>query len=212
LVSFKLKNNKYPIKLTYRISLTGPVELITGRDSIKKHKLVSLLPNFFNEDIENNETDKPDRHTNCSIAPCGCDIDAKAAAFADGPDNGLSPITVDSDHHSRNKLNSRVHFDDIPLIGNMEVASPLTPSDTPSQTWGPIATILKQNEQLSEVEHIVSDEIDSDKKDTFDPFREPDNTTTEHISDAEFLSRIVVEGTPELQQGIQTLLIDNTNR
>jgi hypothetical protein len=66
--------------------------------------------------------------------------------------------------------------------------------------------VLKQNEQLSEVEPIVSDEIDSDKKDTFVPFREPD-TTTEQMSNAEFLSHIVIEGTPELQQGIKTLLI-----
>jgi hypothetical protein len=78
LVSFKLMSNKYSIKLTCRISLTGPVELIIGRDSIKKHKLVSLLPNFFfNEDTENIEIDKTDLQTNCSIAPCGCDIDAK---------------------------------------------------------------------------------------------------------------------------------------
>jgi hypothetical protein len=28
------------------------------------------------------------------------------------------------------------------------------------------------------------------------------------MSDAEFLSRIVIKGTPELQQGIQTLLIE----
>jgi hypothetical protein len=49
-----------------------------ARESIKKHKLVSLLPNFFfNEEMKNNERDKPDRHTNCSIEPCGCDIDAK---------------------------------------------------------------------------------------------------------------------------------------
>jgi hypothetical protein len=82
LVSFKLKNNKYSIKLTCPISLTGPVELIIGRDFIKKHKLVSLLPNFFfNEEMENNERDKPDRHTNCSIALCGCDNDANAAAL-----------------------------------------------------------------------------------------------------------------------------------
>jgi hypothetical protein len=47
LVSFKSKNNKYSIKLTCRISLSGPVELIIGRDSIKKHNLVSLPPNFF---------------------------------------------------------------------------------------------------------------------------------------------------------------------
>jgi hypothetical protein len=91
--------------------------------------------------MKNNERDKPHRHINCSIAPCGCDIDAKAAAFANGPDNGLSLMIVDSDHHSRNKSTcDRAHFDDIPLIGNMEVASPLAPSDIPSQTWGPIAT------------------------------------------------------------------------
>ena len=208
LVSFNIKNKKYSIKLTCRISLSGPVDLIMGRDSIRKHNLASLLPNFFfDEVLEINDRDKPHRHTNCSIAPCGCDIDAKAAALANGPNNGLSPILVDSDHHSRIKSTHRVHFDDTPLTSNMEVASPIAPNDAPSQTWGPIATILKQKEQLSEVELIVSDEIDSDKKDTFGPFREPDNTT-EQMSDAEFLSRIIIEGTPELQQGIKTLLIE----
>jgi hypothetical protein len=34
-LSFKLKNNKFSIKLTCRISLTGPVELIIERDSTK---------------------------------------------------------------------------------------------------------------------------------------------------------------------------------
>ena len=51
----------------------------------------------------------------------------------------------------------------------MEVASPLAPIDTPSKTWGTVATILRQNEQLSEVDLIVSDEINSDIKDTFGP-------------------------------------------
>jgi hypothetical protein len=52
LVSFKSKINKYSIKLTCRISLTGLAELIIRRHSINKQKLVSLLPNFFfNEDI-----------------------------------------------------------------------------------------------------------------------------------------------------------------
>jgi hypothetical protein len=60
---------------------------------------------------------------------------------------------------------------------------------------------------VPEVEHIVSNEIGSDKKDTFGLFCEPD-TTTEQISGAEFLSRIVIEGTPERQQGIKTLLIE----
>ena len=88
-----------------------------------------------------------------------------------------------------------------------EVASPTAPNDTPAQTWGPVATVLRQTEQLSEVEIIGADEIDSDRKDTFGPFREPD-TGTEVLSDEEFLSRVVIEGTPELQEGIKTVLLE----
>lgn len=40
--------------------------------------------------------------------------------------------------------------------------------------------MLKQSKNLSEVELIVSDEIDSDVNDTFGPFCEP-VTTTEHF-------------------------------
>ena len=39
---------------------------------------------------------------------------------------------------------NRVHFDDIPLRGITEVPSPSAPIDTPSKTWGTVATILKQ--------------------------------------------------------------------
>jgi transposase InsO family protein len=208
MISFYVKNKKYSIPLTCRITLLGQVDLIIGRESIKKHKLVSLLPNFFfDEVLEKNERDNnPYRHTNCSIAPCGCDIDAKTAVLANGPDNGFSPILVKSGHHSRKSLTNRVHFDDTPLIGKREVALPPTPSDTP-HTWGPIATILKQNEQLSEVDLIGSDEINSDTKDTFGPFRVPD-ATTEQMSDAEFISRIVIEGTQQLQEEIKKVLLE----
>ena len=89
----------------------------------------------------------------------------------------------------------------------MEVASPRAPIDTPSKTWGTVATILKQNEQLSEVDLIVSDEINSDIKDTFGPFRQPD-TFTEKLSDADFLAQIVIEGTIELQEEISKVLLE----
>ena len=56
LVSFTVKNKKVSIPLTCRISNSGNIDLIIGRGSIKQHKLVSLLPQFFfNEDVENNE-------------------------------------------------------------------------------------------------------------------------------------------------------------
>ena len=44
LVSFKVKNKKLSIPLTCRISNSGNIDLIIGRESIKQHKLVSLLP------------------------------------------------------------------------------------------------------------------------------------------------------------------------
>ena len=66
----------------------------------------------------------PNRRTNCPTAPCGCNIIAKVATLANGPHNGLNSILVGSGHHGRNTPTRRVHFDDTPLIGTPEVASP----------------------------------------------------------------------------------------
>ena len=179
LISFEAKNKNHLIPLTCRISQRGAIDLIIGRETIKKYNLVSILPNFFFDEIlaEYVRDITPCRHANEAIAPHGCDIDAKAAALANGPYNGLSPLTVGSDYHGRSSSTKRVHFDDTPLIDEVVVATLPVPSDTPAQTWGPIATVLRQTEQLSEVDIVGADEIDNDKKDTFGPFREPDKPT-----------------------------------
>ena len=209
LISFEAKNKNHLIPLTCRISQRGAIDLIIGRETIKKYNLVSILPNFFFDEIlaEYVRDISPCRHANEAIALHGCDIDAKAAALANGPYNGLSPLTVGSDYHGRSSSTKRVHFDDTPLIDEVVVATLPVPSDTPAQTWGPIATVLRQTEQLSEVDIVGADEIDNDKKDTFGPFREPD-IPTDILSDEEFLSKIVVEGNAELQADIKKLLLE----
>ena len=80
-----------------------------------------------------------------------------------------------------------MHFDDTLLMDEVVVATLPVPSDTPAQTWGPIATVLRQTEQLSEVDVVGADEIDNYKKDTIGPFREPDKPT-DILSEEEFIA------------------------
>jgi hypothetical protein len=62
---------------------------------------------------------------------------------------------------------------------------------TQVKPWGIVATVLRQYEQLSDAALINTDEIDSDKKDMFAPYRDP--------PDEEFLAKIKIEGSEELQ-------------
>jgi hypothetical protein len=89
-----------------------------------------------------------------------------------------------------------------------EIATHSATNDTQNQTWGPVATVLRQDEQLSEAALIYTDEIDSDKKDMFAPFLEPLKSTDE-ISDEEFLAKIKIEGTEQLKARIKTLCLKN---
>jgi hypothetical protein len=91
-------------------------------------------------------------------------------------------------------------FGDTPPDGKGLVATPPSPIDVSYQTWGPIATMLRQNEQLSEVELIGYDEIDSEVKDMFSPFRPPKSTND--LDEDSFLSKITIEGDDKLQQAI----------
>jgi hypothetical protein len=67
----------------------------------------------------------------------------------------------------------KVHFNDNTLEAAAVLATTLATKDTRFQTWGTVATVLKQTEQLSEAKLIYTDEIDNDKKDMFTPFLKP---------------------------------------
>ena len=218
LVSFIECNIKHTFILTCRISLKGQVNLIIGRESIKQNGLAKLLPRFFfnPEDTSHihkclpctpTHGDKPNRQTHLATIPCACAISAPAAALTNGPHSGLLPTTMlKTDNLRLLQPTRKVHFNDNPLEAAAVLATPPATKDTRFQTWGTVATVLKQTEQLSEAELIYTDEIDNDKKDMFAPFREPIKSTDE-LTDEEFLAKIKIEGSEDLQNKIKSLCI-----
>jgi hypothetical protein len=69
-----------------------------------------------------------------------------------------------------------------------------------------VATVLRPFEQLSDAALINTDEIDSDKKDMFAPYRDP-IISNDDLPDEEFLVKIKTAGSEELQARIKTLRI-----
>jgi hypothetical protein len=184
-VCFVENNIKHTIVLTCRIANKGSVNLIIGRQSIKENNLVSKLPRFFFKENETNITDhcQPCNNTPGDISnrpkhlapiPCACAITATAAALTNGPHTGIFRTTrVGLDNQSQEHPRRKVHFNDTPLDGANELATQLATSDTQVKSWGIVATVLRQFEQLSDAALINTDEIDSDKKDMFAPYRDP---------------------------------------
>jgi hypothetical protein len=152
----------------------------------------------------NTHGDTTHRHTHRHTLPCVCAIQAQVAASANGPQTGLSPTAMsDTDNLRLQRHTRNVHFDDIHLVVAKEVAIPSATNDTRYQTWGTVATVLRQDEQLSEAALIYAYEIERDKKDMFAPFCEPLKSTDE-LSDQEFLAKIKIEGSEQPQGRIET--------
>ena len=217
-VCFVENNIKHTIVLTCRIANKGSVNLIIGRQSIKENNLVSKLPRFFFNENETKITDhcQPCNNTPGDISnrpkhlapiPCACAITATAAALTNGPHTGIFRTTrVGLDNQSQEHPRRKVHFNDTPLDGANELATQLATSDTQVKSWGIVATVLRQYEQLSDAALINTDEIDSDKKDMFAPYRDPPKSNDD-LPDEEFLAKIKIEGSEELQARIKTLCI-----
>ena len=211
LLSFDSDKIRHTINLTCRISPLSPVQIIIGRDSIKEHDLVRLLPRFFISTPEKITPPKSIKHgslqTSCSILPSGCDASACTAVHHCGPYRGCSPsVHVDPLHHVPESSIRRVRFSDTPPTGQGSIATSPAPHDTPAQTWGLIATALRQNEQLLEAELIGYDEIDSDSKDLFAPFRPPEKSTSD-LGENSFLTKITIEGDDKLRSAIKELCL-----
>jgi hypothetical protein len=100
----------------------------------------------------------------------------------------------------------KVHFNDNLLAAAAVLATPPATKYTRFHTWGTVATVLKQTEQLSEAELIHTDEIDNGKKGMIVPFREPIKSTDE-ITNEEFLVEIKIEGSEDFQNKIKSLCI-----
>ena len=203
-IEFWKDNIKHSLILQCRITSSGPIALIIGRDSIRQNKLVTLLPEFF---FEKENSDKYINIKNCQtherVTPCGCDTVVEAAAEHGRPYNRVDVSPIGPHLHGVGKPKKHVHFDDTPLVDMTVLATPDVPADVSFQTHGMMASVLGEPEHSTGVEFIGSDEIDDNTKDMFAPFRAPANTSKDKLS---FIDKVVIEGSAFLQQGIRDLL------
>ena len=64
-----------------------------------------------------------------------------------------------------------VHFDDTPLVIPLGLITPTVTEFAPAQTPRPAAALIREVEQLHEVDEFGDEGVDYDKKDMFAPFR-----------------------------------------
>jgi hypothetical protein len=109
LVEFLIKDIKSLFTLTCHITSSGPLNLIIGRESIKKYDLVTKLPQFFFnetkskqiENIKQSKTENETRLTHLKIFPCGCDTISKPAANDSIPNISITQKS-DAEHIATN--------------------------------------------------------------------------------------------------------------
>ena len=227
-VEFKSDNITYTIDIPVRISDESPLGCIIGIDSIMKYDIVQLVPHFFlseeaikalrirlgmvpNEDKkrkheeivsedphQDNPTDTSRSHR-CATGCNGC----TSVGVAKLPDI-VEPVRIATSKAARvpkPKTVRSVRFDDTPLESSVEVINPLTTEPAPAQTSRPLAALIREVEQLSEVPDFGDEGIDHDMKDAFAPFRY--NPT----GDTDIIDKITISGTPEQQERIRALCV-----
>ena len=125
-------------------------------------------------------------HENCTSS-CGCS-QLRVAAVAEAVHVGsilqecvesTTPLTL-----------PRQNGLELTLDREKEVATPISPATTPPQTRGFVAALLREKENLPEVQPFGPEGIDYESKDTFAPFM-PSPHTPAYIIDL-----IHIEGSP----------------
>lgn len=240
-LSFLRNNIKYTMILQMRISGKSEVDVILGRDTIRKYNLADLCPEFFFKEKVNsagfidlkkarntipkgipvmksvrNHSHREDTgitHGCCMKQPSAlfveCTSTLDAAALSDGTHSEMCIPRKGRTVHPRSLR--RVHCDDTPLTERTTLAMS-SPSLAPLQTTNLVVALLRQTEQLPEVNTLQTstgdDDIDYDKQDMFAPFRNYGPTIT---SDEQFLSRITFGGDQELQTAMKKLCLKYRN-
>ena len=228
-VEFDSENITDSIDIPVRISDKSPLGCIIGIDTVKQFNIVQLVPHFFlskeaidalrkqlgmdkneeNKKRKLNEIDSEDPHQDnllntsrthkCPTGCNGCTSDGAAQL----PDI-VEPVriaTTKAVTALQPKTVRSVRFDDTPLGRLVEVINPLTTEPPPTQTSRPIAALIREVEQLSEVPDFGDEGIDHDMKDAFAPLR------SDPIGDSEILDKITICGTPQQQERIRALCV-----
>lgn len=96
-----------------------------------------------------------------------------------------------------------VHFDDTPLVIPLGLITPAGTEFAPAQTSRPVAALIREVEQLQDVEEFGDEGIDYDKKDMFAPFRSDPSGD----KDTDMIEKITICGSPEQQKRIHALCV-----
>ena len=116
-------------------------------------------------------------HKNCT-STYGCSQIRVAAATDPVQDGSVLQVCEKSTTHL---ISPRQDGLELTLDGEKEVAIQISPSITPSQTYGFVAALLREKEYLPEAQPFGPEEIDYKSKDTFAPFMPSKHTSTDII-------------------------------
>ena len=225
-LEFDINHNTYAIDISVRITNDSPLDCILGIDTLKKFNIVQLVPHFFLSkeaiaklvtrlnmnpkdshkrkltDIASEDPPKVNPLEASRIHKCPIKCRECTSAGAATPRHSIPVCATTIQTVSAPKRTVRsVHFDDTPLESLIEVINLPSTEFAPAQTPHLLAALLREVEQLPEINDFRDDEIDHDRKDTFAPFRNNPK------GDTDMIDKITICGTPEQQQRIRALCV-----
>jgi hypothetical protein len=226
IIEFDVNDLVIKMNIPVRMSNNSPLECIIGIDTMIKYNIVQLLPHFFLSDVTitalrkrmglpankkqkihslttegtspSDDTDN-DRAHRCSTECREC----TSAGEATLPDIVI-PVCDTADPTStapKRKHVRSVHFDDTPLEKPLELIIPPAPEFTPAQTPQPVAALIREVEQLLEVNDFGDEGIDYDQKDMFAPFRKSPE------GQGSLIDKITICGSEEQKKRIKALCV-----
>lgn len=219
-IEITLQHQKHLYPLSVRISQDSPVDVILGRETIKRLNFATLLPQFFfqssaipstlsasacTKEHEGEVAGKRKRlplsfvscKKPCSSVHSGCASCGDSATLP-GMISAMSSLSDQVTLAPQPAVPRRVRFNDTPLECRQEIATPTTIVLAPAQTDRSVVALLQEPEHLLGVDDFGDEEIDYNLKDMFAPFRAPKGTEDP-------IAKMTIEGSPKLQQRIKEL-------
>jgi hypothetical protein len=226
IIEFDVEQITHRISIPVRMSNDSPLGCILGIDTIKKYNIGLLVPNFFLSEeaitilrshldlrdkrkIQKTITEEPHASTPNELCRTNrCPTECRECT-SDGEET-LPDIVIpvcDTTHPTTNApkqpVARSVHFDDTPLDDPSDLINPTVAAFAPAQTPRPVAALIREVEQLPDVDEFGDEGIDYDKKDMFAPFRHDPSADT----NVDMIDKITICGTPDQQTRIRALCV-----
>ena len=214
-VTFIIQKMPHTIQLCVRISDNSPVDLIIGRDTIRKNNLVHAFPDLFFGAEEQKKGYTPvlkRKLSTCTHVPNSGNCKNKCITEPTEHNSVAEPITLpDTTTLEQRPMTQLARapqpsatrstlINDTPLDARADLITPPTSGTVPTQTRRPVTALLRETEQLLEKDDFGDEGINYNTKDMFAPFRpEPTGPT------ADPLDKITISGTAEQQRRIRQL-------